>query len=352
MSRCCPFLTVLAVCWLAVTVRAAEAPAQVDDAAALRRSFLALIDRPRVPLAAEVRPQPEPAPDLLAERVAFDVATGDRVPGLVVRPRSDSGRRAAVIVLHGTNSSKEGVADRLNGLARAGFVAVAIDGRYHGERRAATAAGDPYADAILRAYKGSGEHPFLYDTVWDVMRLIDYLETRADVDPQRIGLTGFSKGGIETYLAAAVEPRIAAAVSIRGVQGFGWALEHAAWDSRAWTIRAAIDEAARQARTRVTPAFVKQFYDAAAPGLYDRFDAPAMVPLVAPRPLLAINGDSDPRTPMAGVRLTFQAAQRAYRAHGADERLYLHVMHDTGHEDPAEVQDLMTGWFVRWLLPR
>ena len=46
------------------------------------------------------------------------------------------------------------------------------------------------------------------------MRLIDYLETRDDIDPRRIGLMGFSKGGIETYLAAAADPRVAVAVSL------------------------------------------------------------------------------------------------------------------------------------------
>jgi len=51
-----------------------------------------------------------------------------------------------------------------------------------------------YDDAIVRAFHGSGEHPFFYDTVWDVMRLVDYLETRADVDTNRIGLTGIFQG--------------------------------------------------------------------------------------------------------------------------------------------------------------
>jgi hypothetical protein len=36
-------------------------------------------------------------------------------------------------------------------------------------------------DAILCAYGGSGEHPFLYDTVWDVTRLIDYVATRSNI---------------------------------------------------------------------------------------------------------------------------------------------------------------------------
>ena len=48
----------------------------------------------------------------------------------------------------------------------------------------------PYNAAIARAFREGGEHPFYYDTVWDVRRLVDYLKTRKDVDPKRIGLLG------------------------------------------------------------------------------------------------------------------------------------------------------------------
>ena len=49
-------------------------------------------------------------------------------------------------------------------------------------------------------------------------------------------------------------------------------------------------------------AFVKKFYERIAPGLVDRFDGPAMLPLIAPRPLLVVNGDSDPESPLGGVK--------------------------------------------------
>ena len=199
-------------------------------------------------------------------------------------------------------------------LANRGFVAVAIDGRYHGEREGeGRGLSTPYTTAIFNAYKTGREHPFFYDTVLDVMRLIDYLETRPDVDASRIGLGGGSKGGIETYLTAAVDPRIAAAVAERAVQSFNWALDHGAWDSRAWTFRDALEAAAAEAKAPVNASFVRQFYDRVAPGIYGKFDAPAMLPLAAPRAMLVINGDSDPRTPIAGVRESAAAAERAYQ---------------------------------------
>jgi dienelactone hydrolase len=314
-----------------------------------RDAFLTLIDRARVPLAPETRELPAPEPGLAAEHVTYAAEAGQRVPTLVVRPNAGIQRRPAVILLHGTGGRKESMSSYLASLARAGFVAVAIDGRYHGERTGPQEGS--YVDAILRAYRTGGERPFLYDSVWDIMRLIDYLETRPDVDASRIGLMGISKGGMETYLAAAVDPRISAAVPIRGVQSFGWGLDHGAWDSRAWTFRGAVDEAAREEGVGAGAAFVRRFYDRIAPGIYAEFDGPAMLPLIAPRALLVVTGDSDPRTPMAGVRLSARAAQRAFGERGAPERFQLHVMVDTGHEDTPEIPSLVVDWFVRWLEP-
>ena len=48
--------------------------------------------------------------------------------------------------------------------------------------------------------------------IWDVVRGIDYLETRSEVDPTRIGLTGNSGGGTQACLLMMSEPRFAASV--------------------------------------------------------------------------------------------------------------------------------------------
>ena len=270
----------------------------------------------------EVRPLTANGLRLVVEHISLSVEATQRVTGLLIKSLGSTGRQPVVIQLHGTGGNKDQLRPRLTTLANRGFVAVAIDGRYHGERAGnAPGLSTPYSTAIFESYKTGREHPFFYDTVLDVMRLIDYLETRPDVDPSRIGLGGFSKGGIETYLAAAVDPRIAAAVAGHGVQSFGWALDHSAWDSRAWTIRDAIEATADETKAPVTAEFVRRFYDRVAPGIYKEFDAPAMLPLIAPRPLLVINGDSDPRTPVAGVKESAAAAERAYQAGGCGRQI-------------------------------
>ena len=335
-----------------VVLSACAVSAQSGSDAQTRAAFLKLIDAPRVDPAVAVRPMPATAPGLVQEHISFSVEASQRVAGVLVKPAGAAGRLPVVIQLHGTGGRKEQLLPRLNRLAGRGFLAVAIDGRYHGERVGNAAGLDtPYTTALFNAYKTRSEHPFFYDTVLDVMRLIDYLETRGDVEPSRIGLGGGSKGGIETYLTAAVDPRVAASVSERGVQSFKWALEHGAWDSRAWTFRDALEAAADESKASVNATFVRQFYDRVAPGIYGEFDAPAMLPLVAPRAMLVINGDSDPRTPIAGVRESAAAAERAYKAAGASGRFVLQVIPNLGHENTPEIDQAMVEWFVRWLKP-
>ena len=96
---------------------------------------------------------------------------------------------------------------------------------------------------------------------------------------------------------------------------------------------------------------MRTFYEKVAPGLFGQFDGPAMLPLIAPRPLLVINGDSDPRTPIAGVRECIAAARQAYTAQGAADRLVLHVQPDTGHQVTAEADRAALAWFENWLKP-
>jgi dienelactone hydrolase len=341
LRRPCGVVLVLA----ALSVASAQTPAQ--SAESTRASFLKLIDRPRVPASAAVSALVVKG-RFAWEEFTFLTETRERVPGLTAQLTGSAGRRPAVIVLHGTGDSKEGMMPLLEALAARGFLAVAIDGRYHGIR---TIGPNEYVRAILQAYRTGREHPFLYDTVWDAMRLIDYLQTRGDVDPARIGMIGISKGGIETYLTAAADPRVGVAVPVIGVQSFRWALEHDAWQPRIETIREAVAEAARDAGRSVDARFVREFYDRVVPGIHQQFDAPAMLPLVAPRPLLVINGDSDALTPVAGVEEAAGSAERAYRAARAPEKFRLLLQRDTGHEFTSAAQRSALDWLVRWLRP-
>ena len=330
--------------------------AYADGAAdATRAAYLKIIERPRVAPRAELT-ELAPVEGFQKYHLWFYSDATERVPGYLLLPDAKAfrGPRPVIIALHGTGGTKDNpqIAAIALRAARAGFIGVAIDGRFHGERTKAGTGVAEYNEAIARAFKTGEGHPFYYDTTWDVMRLIDYLATRKDVDAKRIGLTGISKGGIETYLTAAADTRVAAAVPYIGVNSFKWALENGQWRARIQTIQGAFDVAAREAgKSPDSVEFVREFYVRVVPGIDGQFDAPALLPLVAPRPLLIVNGDSDANTPIAGVRLAFRSAKAAYDAMNASDRVVLIVQEDTPHRVNPESIDAGIAWFVRWLEP-
>jgi len=319
---------------------------------ARRERFLKLIDRPRVDPEAKITEKSE-NDGVLQYRFEFSSEADQRVPAIALLKTSfteDGKQHPCAIVLHGTGGKKEGELPVLRKLAAKGIIAVAIDGRYHGER------GKPadYNNAIAQAFKDGGAkgHPMYYDTVWDVMRLIDLLQTRPEIDAQRIGLMGISKGGIETWLAAAVDTRIAVAIPCISLQSFEWSLQHDAWQTRVGTVKAGFNAAAKSEGIDQPDAkFARKFYDRVIPEIYSTFDGPNMLTLIAPRPLLGVSGDKDPINPLPGARLCETAAKASYDKAGAPEKFQLLVEENTPHSVNAKGETAAIEWFVKWLKP-
>jgi dienelactone hydrolase len=99
--------------------------------------------------------------------------------------------------------------------AEAGMAALAIEPMGFGCRRDPVNAGiglsrkacDPAAGGALLV-----GGTMVAWRVWDVMRAIDYIATRAELDQSRVGCMGISGGGTVTVFATALEPRIRAAL--------------------------------------------------------------------------------------------------------------------------------------------
>jgi dienelactone hydrolase len=357
-------LGALLLLWMAAGGAAADAPPRE-----VRPAFLRLLDRPRVPLDPKSTETRNGEEAVGGAQVAFTVerlsiATEkkrggaiERVPMLIIRPARATGRRPAVIVLHGTGGTKEGKREHetMLRLAARGITGVAIDARYHGERAGGAKGAEAYNAAILAAWRakaGEQEHPFYYDTVWDLWRTIDYLQSRPDIDPRRLGMIGFSMGGIETWLASSVDPRIKVAVPAIGVQSFRWSLEHDQWQGRAKTIQLAHQEAAKDlGEPAVNARVCRTLWSKVIPGILDQFDCPSMVRLFAPRPLLILNGELDPNCPLGGAKLAFAAAEQSYRAAGASDHLKILVAPAAGHKVTDEQLQAAIDWFVTWLAP-
>jgi dienelactone hydrolase len=334
-------------------------PAKYPAPADVRASFLKLLDRPKVdPDVKELSP-PRSENGLTTEHLSIATerkadGTIERVPMLIVRPEKVVGRLPVVIALHGTGGNKEGQRGLIVELAHHGIIGVAIDARYHGERAGGAHGADAYVAAITRAWRTPPgqpqEHPFYYDTCWDLWRTIDYLSTRGDVDPKSFGMIGFSMGGIETWLAASVDERIRVAVPAIGVQSLRWSVDHDRWQGRAGTIRAAHEAAAHDlGEPKVNARVCRELWSKVIPGILDQYDCPSMIRRFAPRPLLIISGEKDPNNPLEGARLAFASAKAAYHAAGADDKLVIDVAPGVGHQVTNEQNREAIEWLERWL---
>jgi dienelactone hydrolase len=352
---CCHALALAAALILAAHAAVADPPP-----AEVKAAFLKLLDRPRVPLDARNTKSEQDAAGHTCEWLSIaseKKADGafERVPLLVVRPEKPTEKRPAVIVLHGTGGNKESLRELLVVLAERGIIGVALDARYHGERSGGAKGAEAYVAAITKAWKTPPvephEHPFYYDTCWDIWRTIDYLETRSDIDAGRLGMVGFSMGGIETWLAAAVDDRIKVVVPAIAVQSFRWSLDHDAWQGRAKTIQGAHAAAAADlGEPEVNARVCRELWNKVIPGMLDQFDCPSMIRLFAGRPLLIVNGELDQNCPLGGAQVAFAAAEKAYRDVGARERLKIMVAPATGHKVTDEQRHAALEWFDKWLL--
>jgi dienelactone hydrolase len=335
-----------------------------------KAAFLKLLDRPKVPLDIQMTGPHESKIDRDSRRADVAVrgsiaseakadGTTERIPFLMrvtdIAGRADA-PRPVVIVLHGTGGNKEAMRPWLDDLTDLGFAAVAIDARYHGDRVPGIKGSTAYVEAITKAWRTPAgrprEYPLYYDTVRDIWRLLDYLETRPDVDKSRIGMIGTSMGGIQTILAASVDDRVKVACPLIAAQSFGWSLAHDQWQGRAKTFLATHDAAARDlGEPAVNARVCRAVWDKVVPGLTSDFDMPNLVPLFAGRPLFLANGEADPNCPLGGAKLTFAAAETAFVAAGAADKLEIQVAPGVAHKVTDGQRAAALAFCKKWLRP-
>ncbi|HJQ25308.1 MAG TPA: alpha/beta hydrolase family protein [Blastocatellia bacterium] len=137
---------------------------------------------------------------------------------------------------------------------------------------------------------------------WDVMRAIDYLTTRAEIDPSRIATMGISGGGTISYFSAALDPRIKVAV----VSGYFN------------TFRDSI-----LSRSHCIDNYV--------PGILNFVEMYDIAGLIAPRALFVESGTRDPIFPVEATRLALEKAQHIYEVFGASDSIG-HEIFEGDHE--------------------
>jgi dienelactone hydrolase len=135
--------------------------------------------------------------------------------------------------------------------------------------------------------------------VWDVMRTIDYLQTRPEIDRARLATMGISGGGTVSLFSAALDERIKISV----VSGYFN------------TFRECIVS-------------LSHCIDNYVPGILNYIEMYDLAGLVAPRGLFIESGTRDPIFPIAGSRKAFKQAESIYATFGISEMIGQEIFDD------------------------
>ncbi len=239
------------------------------------------------------------------------------VPLYLLVPRKGTGRRPAILCAHGHGPyGKDSVAgvhfnnpDRRSNItegnynyaeqmAEEGFVTVSPDWRSFGERIAYT---DPFpgrdvCNVHFLQHLILGR-TLLGSNIFDGMRVLDFLLTRKEVDPDRVGCMGLSFGGTMTTYLALLDDRIKAADIIC----YATTTEHYAISR---------------------PNFCGSQI---VPFLYKYADVPDVMAAIAPKPLLVESGASDTCFWIHSAEEAHKTVRRAYEVSGFPENLWIEV---------------------------
>ncbi len=343
LKRCVSALVLLTLGLATNVSRSHAAPIDRSEADGKRLSaFRKRFERPRVPLEPIVSSSAT-QDGLLRERITIASEAGVRVPLLVVSKAGDTLRKPVVVCLHGLGGNKEGFNGSLSEFARRGFIGVALDARYHGER-----SGD-LSKAMAEAFRTGKEHPYLWDTVWDTWRVLDYLQMRPDVDGKRIGVMGISLGGHTTWMVSA-DPRVKVAVPCISVCSWRWQLANKGYTQRVSNLQGAFDSVRdAMGEKEVNPKVVAAAWDKWMPGIPAVDDCQDILAARAPLPLLILGGDSDPVAPLPGLQEAYAVIEKAYDKAGAADHLKMIIAEHSGHTVTAEHEKAMYAWFEKWL---
>ncbi|MBI3646082.1 MAG: acetylxylan esterase, partial [Acidobacteriales bacterium] len=164
-----------------------------------------------------------------------------------------------------------------------------------------------------------GDHLARY-TIWDGIRALDYLLSRPEVDPARVGITGNSGGGTHTSYIASLDDRIAVAAPSCYITSW------------------------RQMLETIGPQDGEQVF----PGWFeDELDYPDFIYAFAPKPFLMLSAIRD-FFPIGGARETYAEASRVYAAVGAADKLKMFEA-DDNHGYTKARRMRAYAWLSQWL---
>ncbi|WP_412176502.1 dienelactone hydrolase family protein [Enterobacter sp.] len=286
----------------------------------------------------------------VAQKVALNITDDNRINALMLTPKS-SGPHPAIVLLHDHGSkfdigkekmirpwndaekltSAQAWADKFftgrfigDELAKRGYVVIAIDSTGWGERGPMVY---EQQQALASNYFNLGRS-LAGEMAYEDTRTVDFLASLNNVDPQRIGVLGFSMGGFRAWQLAALSDKVAATAVI---SWFG-------------TYDGLMQPGNNVLRGQ------SAFY-MLHPGMPAHLDIPDIASIAAPKPMLIYSGDKDKLFPPQAVKDAYAKVHKVWASQKAEDKLITKSWPELGHVFYKEQQDEVFPWLDKWLKP-
>lgn len=260
------------------------------------------------------------------ERLILDLNGQEPVPALLLIPDKRDARAPGMLYMH-WHAGMYGLGKEqlLRGtdvqqayapvLAEKGIVTLAIDSWCFGERQHEPNGKQGEEDAFkLMLWNGQVLFGMM---LFDEFRALDYLASRAEVDPQRLSVFGMSMGATKAWWLAALDPRVKLCMDVCCLTDFEELIK------------------AHGLKEHGIYYFV--------PSLLKHFQTAQINELIVPRAHLSVNGRRDPLTPPAGVEKVRDYLLPLYRQHGKEQDCRIELF-DCAHQELPEMRKLIVEW--------
>jgi dienelactone hydrolase len=278
--------------------------------------------------------------DYVVEKFQFDNGAGAMVPGYLLLPKNLTAKAPAILYCHWHGGEYDIGKEELfqakhtpeppgPAFARRGFVVLGIDAYCFGERNGRGPGGPAEKDQDGEM-SASKFNLWVGRTLWGMMlrddlMALDYLASRPEVDPQRIGVTGMSMGATRSWWLMALDERIKTGVPIACLTRYENLVQH------------------QMLKAHGIYYFV--------PGMLNHFDTEAVVALLAPRPALFQNGGADAGSPEDGIHAIEAVVRPIYELYGGATDFQSVVYPGQGHVYTEEMWQKTLQWMEERLRP-
>ena len=265
------------------------------------------------------------------EKLVYESSPNFYVTTALYVPKGLSAPAPAVVFVHGHSDLGKGYPEYQAvciDLVNNGFVVLAVDPPGQGERKQYydPATGEVHLSSCTTEHTHSGLQFVVGGAsvarhfIWDVVRGVDYLETRSEVDATRIGITGNSGGGTQASFLMMAEPRFAAAVPCTFIMTLASYMKSGQPQDSEQVVRGC---------------FV------------DGPDHDDYLTLMAPKPVLVGSAAYD-FFPVEGALEAVARAKAIYRLYDAEERVAITIANH-GHTYSPQLREAAVNWFRQHL---